>query len=219
MALKTYSFLHLRFIWTIMFVCAQTLLLLSAVMQSGLACNLICGIMGKTFKAVQFDFQLEEAGIVVEDLRLIIDVINWRRWSREMRLLPCSLWVKVDKPVQLNNSNTALSPGCCQQPPQGINLLHPSESVRGILKPTLARLMSENTWIYLHSLLDPMGWTRIFRGIQVCQKEGVDQRGFAEPRFSWKTKVGVRGGWGMNTTQTRFICIPPMKAEQHDSRC
>lgn len=37
---------------------------------------------------------------------------------------------------------------------------------------------------YLNSLLDPLRWARVVFGVQVCQEEGIDKRGFAQSRLT-----------------------------------
>lgn len=48
-----------------------------------------------------------------------------------------------------------------------------------------------NTWkeeIYLNSFFNSMRRPRVLGGVQVCQKERVDQRRLPQARFSWKSK-------------------------------
>lgn len=42
-------------------------------------------------------------------------------------------------------------------------------------------------WFYLYSFFDSVWRAGVFRGVKVRQEEGVDQRWFPQPRFSWKT--------------------------------
>lgn len=42
---------------------------------------------------------------------------------------------------------------------------------------------------YLYSFFNSVRRTWVFRGVQVCQKEWVDQCWFPQPRFTWKTKT------------------------------
>ncbi len=55
---------------------------------------------------------------------------------------------------------------------------------KGKITGSVSEVKGQLKRTYLNSFLDPLRWARVFFGVQVCQKEGIDKRGFAQSRLT-----------------------------------